>query len=349
MVSKVKMNAAILYEINEPLKIEEIEIPKLDIGQVLVKLVTSGLCHTQVDNIRGKYGKDPYLPHLLGHEGSGIVESVGPGVTKVKPGDHVILSWIKGSGCNAQPPKYKKGKQVINAGQITTFNEYTVASENRVTKMRDDMPFETASLIGCAVSTGLGAVFNESKIMPGSSVAVFGVGGIGLNILQGAALVNALKIIAVDIHDNKLDSALKFNATHIINSTKEDPVEEIMKLTGGKGVDYSFESAGQITSMEQAYQSTSNNGLVNLVGNPSYNQKISIDAIQTHYGKQLRGGHGGNVDPDKDFARYIDLYMSKKLKLDELITHRYSLDKINNAVEDLESGIVGRAIIEFDH
>jgi len=348
-VKEVNMKAAVLYEINEPLVIEEVEVPKPDFGQVLVKVFASGLCHTQVDNVRGKYGKDSYLPHLLGHEGAGIVESVGPGVTHVSPGDHVILSWIKGAGINAQPPKYHKGKKVINAGFVTTFNEYTLASENRVTKIRDDMPFDKASLIGCAVSTGLGAVFNESKVIPGSTVAIFGIGGIGLNILQGAALVNTLKIIAVDIYVHKLDIARQFGATHVINAKKKDPVKEIMKITDGKGVEYAFESAGQKVSMEQAYQSASNTGLVNLVGNPPYNQKICIDAVQTHYGKRLRGGHGGNVHPEIDFARYIDLYMAKKLKLDELITHRYSLEKINDAINDLEKGTVGRAVIEFNH
>ena len=341
------MKAAILYEINKPLKIEEIEVPEPAFGQVFVKLNASGICQTQVDNIKGKYGNDPYLPHLLGHEGAGVVEKIGPGVTQVAPGDHVILSWIKGPGINSQLPKYKKGKQVINAGFVTTFNEYCLASENRVTKIRKDTPFDIASLIGCAVSTGLGAVINESKVKPGSTVAVFGAGGIGLNIIQGSTLVNSLKIVAVDIYDNKLETAEKFGATHMINAKKEDPVKAIKDLTDGKGVDYAFESAGQIISMEQAYQAANNTGLVNLVGNPSHNKKISIDALQTHYGKQIRGGHGGNVCPDVDFSRFIDLYIAKKIKLDELITHRYTLDKINDAISEMGKGTVGRAVIEF--
>lgn len=345
----MNMKAAVLYEVNKPLVLEDIEVPEPELGQVLVKVAVSGICHTQLDNIRGNYGDDPYLPHLLGHEGAGIVESIGLGVTKVSPGDHVILSWIKGEGINSKPPKYTKGKQVINAGFVTTFNEYTLASENRVTKIRKDMPFDKASLIGCAVSTGLGAVINESEVKPGSSVAVFGIGGIGLNIIQGAAIVNALKIIAVDIYDQKLDTAREFGATHVINSKKKDPVTEIMSLTDGKGVDYAFESAGQKVSMEQAYQSASNGGLVNLVGNPPKGQKICIDAVQTHYGKLLRGGHGGHVKPDIDFARYIELYIEKKLKLDELITHRFTLETINDAITALEKGKVGRAVIEFNH
>lgn len=341
------MKAAVLYEINKPLVLEEIEVPTPDLGQVLVKVKSSGICHTQLDNVKGKYGADPYLPHLLGHEGAGVVEKIGPGVTRMSPGDHVILSWIQGPGFNAKTPLYMKGSQKINAGPVTTFNEYTIASENRVTKIRNDVPFEVASIIGCAVSTGLGAALNESKIQPGSTVAVFGIGGIGLNIIQGAALLNALKIIAVDIHEQKLDFAQKFGATHVINAKKEDPVKKIKDLTNGKGVDYSFESAGLKETMEQAYQAACNTGLINLVGNPAHDEKICIDAVQTHYGKHLIGGHGGHTRPDVDFARYIDLYMAKKLKLDELITHRYTLAKINDALETLEDGKVCRAVVNF--
>jgi S-(hydroxymethyl)glutathione dehydrogenase/alcohol dehydrogenase len=341
------MKAAVLYEINKPLIVEEIEVPNPDMGQVLVKVMSSGICHTQLDNVQGKYGADPYLPHLLGHEGAGVVEKIGPGITRVAPGDHVILSWIQGQGFNAKTPFYMKGSQKINAGPVTTFNEYTIASENRVTKIRNDVPYEVASIIGCAVSTGLGAALNESKIQPGSSVAVFGIGGIGLNIIQGAALLNALKIIAVDIHEHKLDFAQKFGATHVINAKKEDPVKKIKDLTNGKGVDYSFESAGLKETMEQAYQAACNTGLINLVGNPANNEKICIDAVQTHYGKKLIGGHGGHTHPDVDFARYIDLYMAKKLKLDELITHRYTLAKINEALASLEDGKVCRAVVNF--
>jgi len=339
------MKAAVLYEINKPLILEEIEVPNPDLGQVLIKVMSSGICHTQLDNVKGKYGADPYLPHLLGHEGAGIVEKIGPGVTHVAPGDHVILSWIQGPGFNSKTPLYTKGAQKINAGPVTTFNEYTVASENRVTKIKDDITFDVASIIGCAVSTGLGAVLNESKVQPGASVAVFGIGGIGLNIVQGSALVNALKIIAVDVYDTKLATAQKFGATHLINAKKEDPVKKIKELTDGKGVDYAFESAGLKETMEQAYQAACNTGLINLVGNPAYNEKICIDAAQTHYGKKLIGGHGGHTRPDVDFARYISLYKAGKLKIDELITHRYPLEEVNKAIEDMLTGHVGRAII----
>jgi len=341
------MKAAILYEINKPLVIDTVTVPEPDLGQVFVKVHASGICHTQLDNIGGNYGEDPYLPHLLGHEGAGIVEAIGPGVTHVTPGDHVILSWIKGQGFNAKPPKYYKDGQIINAGFVTTFNEYTLASENRVTKIRKDIPFDIASLIGCAVPTGVGAAINESKVEPGTSVAVFGVGGIGLNIIQGAALVNPLKIIAVDISDHKLDFARKFGATDVINAKNEDPVEKIKELTDGKGVEYAFESAGRKDTMEKSYQCLCNTGLVNLVGNPMNGQRISIDVLQTHYGKRIIGSHGGSSRPEIDFARYINLYMAGKLKLNELITHRFSFERINDAIKCLEKGESCRAIIEF--
>ena len=343
----MNMKAAVLYEINKPLVVEDIKIPELKIGQVLVKISYSGVCHKQVEDIHGKSGHDPYLPHLLGHEGAGVVEAIGPGVTHVAQGDHVVLSWIKGAGIDAKPPIYFKGSKPINAGQVTTFNEYTVASENRVTKIRKDMPLDKAALLGCAVPTGIGAVINESKVETGSSVAVFGAGGIGLNIIQGAALVNALKIIAVDLLDHKLDFARKFGATHVINAKEGDPVEKIKELTDGKGVDYAFESIGHVETMEQAYQSACNNGIVNLVGNPRPDEKIRINAVQTHYGKCLRGGHGGSTRPERDFPRYVDLYLVGKLKLDELITHSFILEKVNDALQLLEKGVVGRAIIDF--
>ena len=345
----MKMKAAVLYEINKPLVIEEIDVPEPEIGQVLVKVMASGICHTQLDNVKGRYGPDKYLPHLLGHEGAGVVEKIGPGVSSVAPGDHVVLSWIQGPGFNAKTPLYMKGNQKINAGPVTTFNEYTIASENRVTKIRNDVPFDVASIVGCAVSTGLGAVVNESKVQAGSSVAVFGAGGIGLNIIQGAALVNALKIIAIDVYDEKLIVAKKFGATHTINAKKEDPVKKIKEITDGKGVDYAFESAGLKDTMEQAYQAANNSGLINLVGNPAQNEKICIDALQTHYGKQLIGGQGGHTRPEVDFNRYISLYTAGKLKINELITHRYKLEDVNTAIEDMQAGRVGRAIIEFNH
>lgn len=341
------MKAAVLYEQNKPLVIEEITIPNIEFGQVLVKLAASGVCHKQLEDVTGKNGNDPWLPHLLGHEGSGIIDSIGEGVTLVKPGDHVILSWITGPGINAQPPKYFLNDKRINAGQITTFNDYAIVSENKVTKIAKEIPLLEAALIGCAIATGVGAAINESKVEVGSTVAVFGAGGVGLNIIQGAALVSPVKIIVVDILDEKLKAARDFGATDVINAKNEDPVDKIKELTDGIGVDFAFESAGLKITMEQAYESASNNGVINLVGNPAQNEKIEIDALKLHYGKKLIGGHGGGSKPEKDFNRYINLYLSGKLKLNQLISNVYPIEQVNEAIEDLRKGSVRRNIIIF--
>ncbi len=347
-VGDMNMKAAVLYEINRPLVIENLKVPEPDFGQVLVKVYFSGVCHKQLEEIKGKRGVDPYLPHLLGHEGSGVVEAIGPGVTHVATGDHVVLSWIKGAGINAGTPIYCKGNQPINAGWVTTFNEYAVVSENRVTRIRQDMPLDKAALLGCAVPTGLGVVINQAKVTLGSTVAIFGAGGIGVNAIQGAALVNASKIIAVDINDYKLQLAQAFGATHTINATKQDPVLKIKEITDGRGVDYAFEMIGQIETMEQAYESARDDGgYVNVVGVPPHDKKMSIDAFPLHSGKRLVGAHSGDTQKERDFPRYIALYFAGKLKLDELITHRFRLEEINEAFRIMERGELGRAIVEF--
>jgi len=344
----MNMKAAVLYEINKPLRVEELEIPEPGFGQVLVKIQASGICRKQIEEIKGHGGKDPFLPHTLGHEGAGIVKAIGPGVTKVKPGDYVALSWIKGSGIQSNTPKYSKGKQKINAGWLTTFQEYTLASENRVTKITNDIKPAPAALLGCAVSTGFGAVINHAKVEVGSSVAVLGAGGVGLNIVQGAALMNALKIIVAETSIDKKDLSKSFGATHFINVKECNPVDEIKRLTDGRGVDYSFESIGKTKTMEQAYEAANENGLVTLVGVPPAGKKMSIDPYDVfHSGKRLTGCLGGNTYPDRDFPKYINLYKDGKLKIDELITHRYKLEDVNDAIETILDGKVGRAVLEF--
>ncbi len=344
----MNMKAAVLYEINKPLKLEELEVSDPNFGQVLVKILATGICHKQIEEIQGHRGPDPFLPHTLGHEGSGIVEKIGPGVTKVKSGDYVALSWIKGSGIQSKTPIYMKGGEKVNAGWITTFQEYTVCSENRVTKISQDIKPAAAALLGCAVSTGLGAVINHAKVEFGSTVAIFGAGGIGLNIIQGAALMNASKIIVVDASDKKRNISMQFGATNFISTKGKDVVKKIKKLTDGKGVDYSFESVGKIETMELAYRTTNDDGLVSLVGVPPSGKKLSIDPFDIfHGGKRLTGCLGGKTFPDRDFPRFIELYKRGKLKIDELITHRFKLNQINDSIKKILDGEVGRAIIEF--
>ncbi|MCX5751945.1 MAG: zinc-binding dehydrogenase [Candidatus Saganbacteria bacterium] len=343
-----KMKAAILYVLNQPLRIEELAVPDLLEGQVLVKISASGVCHSQLNEIKGKKGPDKYLPHTLGHEGAGVVEAIGPGVTKVKNGDHVVLSWIKGSGINASAPVYYSGDKRINSGQLSTFNEYTVTAENRVTPIRKEMPLDLAALFGCAVATGMGAVFNNAKLKQGESIAVFGVGGIGLSAIHAAAICGASIIIAIDVSEAKLEQAKQLGATHLINVASMDVVKAIKQLTNDKGVDYAIESAGLKGTMEQAFEVVRvGGGKTILIGNLPSGQKIEIDPFALICGKQIVGSWGGETNPDIDIPKYVELYLSGKLKLEKMLTHHFSLGQINEAFNALESGRAGRAIIGF--
>ena len=343
------MKAAILVKNKKPLILADIKIPKkLEIGQVLVKILYSGICGAQINEIDAVKGKDNFLPHLLGHEGSGIVEKIGPGVTTVKKGDHVVLHWRKSKGIQSAPPKYKWNKKIVNAGWVTTFQEYSVVSENRVTKISDDIPLDSAALLGCSVPTGAGMFMKESNLGNNSSVCIFGAGGIGLNAIQAARLRGAKIIIVVDINENKLQMAKNFGGTHFINAVLKDPIDEIRKIVPN-GVDFSFESVGSVSVMEQAYEIANDEiGKVILAGVTPTSDKISIDPYPLHFGKILTGTSGGFSNPDVDFDTFLNLYKSKKWKLDELITHRLKLEDINLAVEILKKGSAGRILIEMD-
>lgn len=347
----MKTKAVVLYELGKPLIIEELQVPELKHGQVLVRVVYSGVCRSQLNEIKGFKGEDKYLPHTLGHEGSGIVESVGTGVTKVKPGDHVVPTWIKGDGLDVPSTSYQRSNgSLVNSGAISTFMEYAIISENRLVAIPDEMPLREASLLGCAVLTGAGIVMNKAQVLPNSSVAVFGMGGIGLSAVMAADIAGATNIIAVDIFDHKLKQAHKLGATHLVNARRQDPLVIISEITGGRGVDCSIEAAGQRETMEAAFQGVrENGGLCVLAGNLSYGERISIDPFDLIKGKQIVGTWGGESQPDRDIPLYIDLYMAGKLKLDLLITNEYRLDDINQALQDLEDGKVGRALIDMSH
>lgn len=345
----MKTKAAVLHEINKPLVIEELEIPELKSGQVLVKVAYSGICHSQLNEIRGLKGEDRFLPHVLGHEGAGIVEAVGPDVNKVRPGESVVLSWIKGDGLDVPSAVYQRSDgAVVNSGAIATLMEYAVISENRVTPVSRDLPPDKAALLGCAVATGAGAVINTAKAEAGGTVAVFGAGGIGLCAIQAAAIVKAARIIAVDIHESKLELATTLGATHTINARDQYPPQAIMELTGDRGADCAIEAAGVKETMEQAFLSVKNNGgIAVLVGNLPHGQQIAIDPFALICGKRIVGSWGGETRPERDFPYYVDLYLAGKLKLDELITHRFRLEDVNLAFDTLAKGEVGRAVIEF--
>ena len=341
------MKAAILVEQNAPLVVAEVEIPKLAVGQILVKLGNTGICRKQIEEIDGRRGEDPYLPHMLGHEGAGVVVDVGPGVRKVSSGDHVVLHWMKGSGIDAAPPRFMRNGTVVNAGPITTFSEHTVVSENRVTPISGDVKPDIASLLGCAVTTGLGIVFNNAGLMPGQSIAIFGIGGVGLNVMQGAALVSGYPIVAIDLYDHKLDEATKFGATHTINSARLDPRDTLVELSGGKGFDVAVDITGSTGVRQLAYDVTSNTGKTIFAGVPHHEERITIDSFPLHFGRRIFGSHGGDTRPDVDIPRYIQLYKLGKLKLEEQITHRYPLDEIHEALDVVRRGEAGRCVISM--
>lgn len=345
------MKAAVLVKQNAPLDIYEVDLPKLDIGQVLVKVDHSGICGKQIDEITGRQGEDRFIPHLLGHEGGGEVLDIGPGVKKVKPGDRVVMHWVKGSGIDSPPPRFAHKGQVLSAGWVTTFSDHTIASENRLTPVDHDVPSEVRALLGCAVTTGLGIVFNNAKLLPGQSIAVFGVGGVGLNVVQGAELVNAYPIVAIDRNDDKLEFARRFGATHTINTEKVDAAAALKDLSHGQGFDAVVDTTGLNRLREVAYDATAaKSGVTVLCGVPFAADRLSIDSFPLHMGRRLIGSHGGDTQPDIDIPRYVKLYQLGKLRLDELITNRFPLAEVNAAVDTVRAGhACGRCVIEMGH
>lgn len=346
------MKAAVLSRLNEPLDVMSgIYCAAPGRGQVLVKLAYSGVCHSQLMEVRGRRGADAYLPHLLGHEGTGKVIEVGEGVSKVKPDDLVVLGWIKGSGLDGGGVRYRCAcmSQDINAGGVTTFNEYALVSENRVVALPHGVPLDVGVLFGCAVPTGAGIITNDLKPAPGSSVAIFGLGGIGLSALMATMLFECSKVIAVDVSEHKLELARSFGATHTVNAAQADVVAEIRKLTGGAGVEFAVEASGQASVIEQAFESVRRGGGVCVfASHPENGKRISIDPYELICGKQIRGSWGGSSNPDRDIPMFAELYCEGKLPLDKLITKRYPLDAINDALNDLEHHRVGRPLIEID-
>lgn len=337
--------AAILVETKKPLVVDKIKIPDLKPGQVLVKIKYSGVCHTQLLEAGGHRGEDPFLPHCLGHEGSGIVADIGKDVNKVKKGDHVILSWIKGSGANVPGTVYEWNGKKVNAGAITTFSDYAVISENRLTVIPEDFSLKKAALLGCAAPTGLGTIFNTAKPTPGESLAVFGCGGIGLCAIQGAAIAGCVPIIAVDINEQKLEMAKKMGAQYIINAKNEDPVEAIKGICT---LDYAIEASGSPVAMRQAVQCVRpQGGLAVIIGNAHHGTELSLDPKEFNMGKKILGTWGGDNNPDVHYPRYCNLAHHGRLDLENLTTKTYSLDQIDQALEDLKQGKVLRPLIEM--
>lgn len=344
-----KTSAAVLFETETPLQLVELEVPDLKAGQVLVDVAYSGVCHSQLMDVRGKRGKDRYLPHLLGHEGTGIVAATGAGVRKVRSGDRVILTWIKGSGADGSGIRYAFGDRIVNAGGVTTFGTRTIVSENRCVPLPDGVPMDIGTLFGCALPTGAGIVLNTIRPTQDASLVIFGVGGIGLSALLGARVCGCTPLIAVDIHDDKLTLAQELGAQHVVNARTHDPVAFVRALTEGRGADYAVEAAGRAETIEQAFLSVRpGGGLCVFASHPQAGERIHLDPYDLICGRQIRGSWGGESKPDEDVPRFARLYREGKLPLERLITHRLPLARINESFELLESGKAARVLIEIN-
>ena len=343
----MKTTAAVLVELGKPLELADLDVPALKPGQCLIEVAFSGVCHTQVGEARGHRGEDKFLPHCLGHEGSGYVREIGPGVTKVKPGDAVILSWIKASGLDVPGCVYEWNGRKVNAGGITTFATFSVIAENRLTVISEGLSLRHAALIGCAVPTGAGVVFNTAQPRPGQSLVVFGVGGIGNCAVAAASASGCVPVIAVDINPDKLELAKKFGATHTIDSKKSDAVAEIQKLVKG-GVDFAIEATGVPAVMRQALACVrQQGGTAVVIGNARFGDKLELDPRELNMGKRLLGTWGGDNVPDRDYPRYARLMASGKLDLEPLLTKSYALSEVNAALDDLEHGRAARPLIQM--
>lgn len=335
------MKAAILEEIDAPLAIREVELTDLKVGQVLVKVLVSGLCGAQLHEIKGYKGNAKFLPHLMGHEGCGIVEGVGPGVTTVQKGDKVVMHWRPGSGIEAPFPNYVLDGKTISSGKVTTLSEYSIVSENRVTTIPSDTPSVLAAMLGCSMTTALGIIDNECDLKFGESVAVIGCGGVGLNLIQAAKMKNANPIHAVDIkHEMRVLSHL-VGADEFISNCEyiEGKVDVIIDTTGIPEV------------INEAYQKLAPSGRLILVGQPAPGRGLEIMNAVSMFdgtGKSIKASQGGRTNPETDIPRYIALAMKGALEYESLHTNTFSLDEVNEAFDLLRSGKAGRIMVKIN-
>jgi S-(hydroxymethyl)glutathione dehydrogenase / alcohol dehydrogenase len=364
----MKTRAAVLYGQHQPFVVEEIDLEGPGPGEVLVEMAAGGVCHSDWSVVEGIIPKQ--FPLVLGHEGSARVLETGEGVRLVRPGDGVILSWIPDCGhcpycargrsnlCDGRLPyaegtlgngitRFRKdGRAVRHFNGVSSFSQYAVVPERGCVPVDPSVPLDRAALIGCAVSTGVGAVLFTAQVPPGGTMAVFGAGGVGLNAVQGGAIANAGRVIAVDVNPHKLALAREFGATDTIDARENDPVTAILDLTSGQGVDFAFEAIGRPETIRQAFESVCKGGTAVAIGIAAKDALISIPPQHLVYGeRRLVGSFYGGTRPRADFARFVELYLAGKLKLDELVTREYRLDEINEAFRAMNDGELARGII----
>ncbi len=333
----MKTKAAILAALKKPLVVDEIEAPVPGEGQVLVKMLAAGVCRSQLNEQQGLKGEDPYLPHLLGHEGAAEVIQAGSGVSRVEEGDYTVVSWIKAEGRDAPGGKYRWGSRVVNSGGAAVFTQYAVVSENRLTKINRKVPPEAAAVIGCAVATGAGAVRHLTSAGDKTKLAVYGAGGVGLCAVMAAVAAGCGEIIAVDVSGKKLELARSLGAHSAVK-----PDSELLK-----DLDYAIEATGLPDVMEKAFKSLSPQGRLIIAGHPPEGSLIKIDPFALICGKRITGTWGGQSVPDEDFPYYAQQFLAGKMPLKKLITHSYPLEGINEAFKRLAQGDAGRIVIRF--
>jgi len=334
----MKTKAAILVEQKKDLVVDEIEIPKLEHGKVLVEIKSTRICGSQLGEIEGVKGPDHYLPHLLGHEAGGVVREVGPLVTRVKEGEHVVCHWRPAPGISGPCPTYEWNGSTVNAGHITTFSEYAVVSESRLTPIDAKYGHEVSALMADTITTGFGIISNDAKVRIGQSVCIIGIGGIGLGTVLGAKLAGAHPIIAVDLFGHKLEQARKCGATHCINSKEIKIKDAISAITGRSEVDVMVEGTGRPEIIETAYELTSRHGICVLFGVMRFDQKVSLNTLPLHFGRTLTGSEGGQSQPHIDIPRYLRMMDDGAFDLDDFVSHRCKLEDINSAISRMRSG-----------
>lgn len=345
------MKAAVLEKINTPLVIADVGLGELSKGQVLVKVLVSGICGTQLQEIAGHKNNAQFVPHLLGHEGCGIVEEVGVGVTKVKKGDKVVMHWRKSDGIESDFPTYKLRGKTIQSGKVTTFNEYSIVSENRITPVPLDTPNDFCALLGCGLSTALSVVENEARMRFGQSLLVVGLGGVGACLVKAARLSGVKPIICLDVHDHKKEVAQSLGGDLFINAAKENVLEAMHRELGLKEVDVVVETSGHVQAIADTIPLLGNDGHYFIVGWPKPGESIEIRNASHLFGglkgKTIKATQGGEFLPVEAIPRYVKMQQRGLLDMDGLISHRTTLDNINDALELMRVGKANRIMIDL--